>query len=223
MVLSNSYLKELQKFIKVPPEKKQRVLTNPVTIEKKDYVFSKSTKQKKIIFCGRIDNVKCPQRVLEVWEILSLKFSDWSLSFIGDGPDKDMLTYESQKRGLKNVSFEGFQNPVNYYKTASILVMTSDFEGFPLVLAECMSFGVIPCVYDSFPALHDILKDNYNGLIVEKEHEGFSAKKMANKLTELMISNDKLNNFALNAIESSKRYSMDLICKQWEHELNELI
>lgn len=68
---------------------------------------------------------------------------------------------EKQVRELKlrNVSFEGFQNPKEYYERASILLLTSEFEGFPLVLPECMSFGVIPAVYGSYSAVYDIVED----------------------------------------------------------------
>lgn len=217
MVLSESYLDNLQKFINVSFEEKQGVLTNPVTIDFEGFAYSRNAKKKEIIFCGRMDDVqKCPRRVLDVWEILSLSISGWSLRFIGDGPDKKSIEEEALRRGLKNVSFEGFQNPIEYYKNASILLMTSDFEGFPLVLAECMGFGVIPCVYNSFAALKDILKDGKNGIIIEKENDSFSAQRMADKLLATIHDSEKLSLMAEAAVETSKRYSMDAIYEQWE-------
>ena len=68
---------------------------------------------------------------------------------------------------LKRVSLEGFKRPDNYYKRASILLLTSEFEGFPLVLAESMSFGVIPVVYGSFSAIYDIIENNKDGIICD--------------------------------------------------------
>jgi len=223
MILSNSYLDRLRKFINVPSESKQGVLVNPVTIDKGNFVYSSIDKKKEIIFCGRMDNIqKCPRRILDVWEKLSKSFSDWSLRFIGDGPDKKSIEEESQKRELKNVFFEGFQNPIEYYKNSSILVMTSDFEGFPLVLAECMSFGVVPCVYDSFAAVHDIIEDDVNGLIIEKENGNFSAEKMATRLAEIMSDEQKLHMMAQKSIETSKRYSIDSVYEQWMENLTQL-
>lgn len=223
MVLSASYLEHLRKFIRVPSERKQGVLMNPVTIDKGMFVYSPSEKKKEVVFCGRLDNVqKCPCRVLDVWNILSQKNSQWSLRFVGDGPDKEHLEEYVRQRQLKNVYFEGFQNPVEYYKKASILVMTSDFEGFPLVLAECMSFGVVPCVYDSFAAVRDIIKNNQNGLIIEKVNGLFSADEMASCLAKI-LSNDSLReSMARNAIETSKKYSTDSIYKLWETALKEI-
>lgn len=224
VVLSESYLEHLREFIRVPCESKQCVLMNPVTIDKGNFVYSSLEKKKEIIFCGRMDNIqKCPRRILDVWEKLSDSFSDWSLRFVGDGPDKKSIEEESQKRELKNVFFEGFQNPIEYYKNSSILVMTSDFEGFPLVLAECMSFGVVPCVYDSFAAVHDIIEDDVNGLIIEKENGNFSAEKMATRLAEIMSDEQKLDMMAQKLIETSKRYSIDSVYEQWMENLTQLM
>ena len=101
--------------------------------------------------------------------------------------------------------------------------MTSDFEGFPLVLAECMSFGVVPCVYDSFAAVHDIIEDDVNGLIIEKENGNFSAEKMATRLAEIMSDEQKLDMMAQKLIETSKRYSIDSVYEQWMENLTQLM
>ncbi len=223
MVLSETYLEHLQKFIRVSSENKQGVLTNPVTIDKGTFAYCPAEKRKEIIFCGRLDNIqKCPIRVLDVWDILSNKHPQWKLLFVGDGPDKENLKENVRQRQLKKVYFEGFQNPVEYYKRASVLIMTSDFEGFPLVLAECMSFGVVPCVYDSFAALHDIIQDNRNGIIVNKDDGRFSAKRMADRMSEILQNEAKLHSMTLAAIETSKIYSVDNIYKDWTKILNEL-
>lgn len=223
MVLSENYLPRLQTFIHVPAEKKQGVLTNPITIDNSGFVYTKESKKKEIIFCGRMDNVqKYPKRVLDVWEILYPRFPDWSLRFVGDGPDKNSIEDDARRKRLRNVFFEGFQNPLKYYENASVLVMTSDFEGFPLVLAECMGFGVVPCVYDSFAALKDIVEDGVNGVVVEKENGFFSAQRMAEKMSTLLSDEEKLSSMAMTAIETSKKYAIDAIYEKWEKVFAEL-
>ena len=54
---------------------------------------------------------------------------------------------------LKHVKLEGMQYPRQYYERASILLLTSDFEGFGLVIVEGMAFGVIPIAYGSYSAV----------------------------------------------------------------------
>ena len=124
---------------------------------------------------------------------------------------------------MQNVLFEGFQKPLEYYKRASILALTSEYEGFPLVLAECMSFGVVPCVYDSFAAVRDIIEDDTNGLIIKKKNGNFSAKEMAKRLAEIMADAQKLDSMAKKSIETSKKYSIDSVYAQWMDNLNRLL
>ena len=141
---------------------------------------------------------------------------DWRLTIIGDGPDRTFLENYVQELNLKRVSFEGFQNPVEYYKRASILMLTSDFEGFPLVLPECMSCGVIPAVYGSFSAVYDIVEDGKNGIVIPFNRDGFDAKQMADRISMLMQSADIREKMSLNAMNTSKNFSLDIICYLWE-------
>ena len=142
---------------------------------------------------------------------------------MGDGESRKDVECQVEMLKLRNVSFEGFQKPIEYYKRASILALTREYEGFPLVLAECMSFGVVPCVYDSFAAVHDIIEDCLNGLIIKKKNGRFSAKEMAARLAEIMSDEQKMDIMAQNAIETSKLYSRDSVYEQCMENLNVLL
>lgn len=87
---------------------------------------------------------------------------------------------------LYNISFEGFRHPEEYYKRASLLVLTSEYEVFPLVLAESMSFDVVPVVYNRYSAVYDIIDDGKNSLVLPFTADGFHAERMASKLSTLM-------------------------------------
>ena len=97
---------------------------------------------------GRIDyNQKRVFRVVDTWAMIEKRFPDWRLTIVGDGPERVSIELLAKRIGLQHVNFEGFQKPHRYYEQASALILTSEYEGFPLVLAECMSFGVVPVVY----------------------------------------------------------------------------
>jgi glycosyltransferase involved in cell wall biosynthesis len=64
--------------------------------------------------------------------------------------------------GLKRVNFEGYRNPQPFYKRASIFVMTSANEGFPMTLIEAQQNGCVPVVMNSFSALREIIQNNIN-------------------------------------------------------------
>ena len=83
------------------------------------------------------------------------------------------------------------------------------------MLAECMSFGVVPVVYGSYSAVYDIIEDGKDGLIIPKTSEGFNAAVMAEKMAGVMADRHRFEKMAVAAIEKSKGYSIDKIYQQW--------
>jgi glycosyltransferase involved in cell wall biosynthesis len=216
MVLSLSFVDKFKDFTGIKNPKHLVVQTNPVTIDVKDYCYDLGQKQKEILFVGRLDFIqKRVSRVLDTWHLLEKNYPDWRLTIVGDGEEREHLEQQAHVLGLKRVSFVGFQSPVSYYKRASVLVLTSEFEGFPLVLAEAMSFGVIPVVYDSFSAVRDIIEQDKDGIIVPKGNGTFSTEEMAKGIEKVLTNEEETHRMALAAIRKSKQYSLDHIVNQW--------
>ena len=216
MVLSQSFIKKFKEFTGITHPDHLQVLTNPVTIDSSSYDYSLSKKQKEIIYMGRIDyNQKRVYRVVDTWAKLEQKFPDWKLTIVGDGVERANIEKQVADYGLKRVSFEGFKQPKPYYERASILLLTSEYEGFPLVLAECMSFGVIPAVYNSYSAVGDIITDGKDGIVIPYHKEGYQADEAANMLATIMKDENKREQMALAAIEKSREYSVERIYQEW--------
>lgn len=221
LVLSPSYIEEFKRFTGVSDGRYLRVLTNPITVEHDGYEYAFNEKQKEIIYVGRLDFVqKRVYRVIDTWNYLEERFPDWRLTIVGDGEDRENLENHVKYLGLKRVSFEGFQKPIDYYKRASILLLTSDFEGFPLVLAECMNFGVIPAVYNSYSAVCDIIDDGKDGIVLPYHKNGYQAEEAAGMIANIMKDDDKREQMALAAIKKSKEYSIEKIYSEWESVFN---
>ena len=87
-----------------------------------------------------------------------------------------------------------------------------------MTLTESLQFGCVPMAFDTFTALHDILTDGYNGFIIPAKDE----QTYADKMIELMKSPTTLEAMSKNAIESSKKFSIDVIGKQWLNLIDEL-
>ena len=220
LVLSPSYIEEFKRFTGVSDDRYLQVLTNPITVEHDGYEYAFNEKQKEIIYVGRLDFVqKRVYRVIDTWNYLEERFPDWRLTIVGDGEDRENLENYVKYLGLKRVSFEGFQKPIDYYKRASILLLTSDFEGFPLVLAECMSFGVIPAVYDSYSAVCDIIDGDKDGIVLPYHKQGYDANEAAGMIAKIMTDDGKREQMALAAIKKSKEYSVEKIYREWESEI----
>lgn len=221
LVLSPSYLEEFKCFTGVCDGRYLQVLTNPITVEHDGYEYAFNEKQKEIIYVGRLDFVqKRVYRVIDTWNYLEERFPDWRLTIVGDGEDRENLENHVKYLGLKRVSFEGFQKPITYYKRASILLLTSEYEGFPLVLAECMSFGVIPAVYNSYSAVCDIIDDGKDGIVLPYHKNGYQAEEAAGMIANIMKDDGKREQMALAAIKKSKEYSVEKIYSEWERVFN---
>lgn len=223
-VLSPSYVALFSKFTGIKHPDHLMVQTNPVTLDSSDFEYSIHNKQKEIIYLGRIDyNQKRVYRVIDTWARLEKKFPDWKLTIVGDGVERKNVEKLVADYDLKHVSFEGFQQPKPYYERASILLLTSEYEGFPLVLAECMSFGVIPVVYDSYSAVRDIIDDGKDGIVIPYEKNGYDADKAAGMLAQVMQNDSLRDMMAHAAIEKSKAYSVERIYQEWMRTLTSLV
>lgn len=221
LVLSPSYIEEFKRFTGVSDDRYLQVLTNPITVEHDGYEYAFNEKQKEIIYVGRLDFVqKRVYRVIDTWNYLEERFPDWRLTIVGDGEDRENLENHVKYLGLKRVTFEGFQKPIDYYKRASILLLTSDFEGFPLVLAECMSFGVIPAVYNSYSAVCDIIDDGKDGIVLPYHKNGYQAEEAAGMIVNIMKDDGIREQMALAAIKKSKEYSVEKIFSEWKSVFN---
>jgi glycosyltransferase involved in cell wall biosynthesis len=137
---------------------------------------------------------------------------DWRLEVVGDGPDR--ARYEASLAGVPRVVFHGFQDPAPFYAKAKILVLTSDFEGFGLVLVEAMSAGCVPVVLDSFAAVHDIIDGaNGNGVLVPAP---FDERRFAASLAALMRDAPRLASLSAAARKTSRNFSVASIVDKWE-------
>lgn len=222
-VLSPSFVERFKEFTGIKNPKKLMVQTNPVTIDAGGFVLDACKKKKEIIYVGRIDyNQKRVYRVIDTWALLERKYPDWRLTIVGDGVERNNIENKAKALGLKNVSFEGFKSPIEYYKRARMLMLTSEYEGFPLVLAECMSFGVVPAVYGSYSAVYDIVDDGVNGLVFPYRKDGFSAEDAARQMERIMADETVYKSMAEHAVDTSKRYSVDEIYKSWKETFDKL-
>ena len=90
--------------------------------------------------------------------------------------------------------------------------MTSNYEGFPMVLVEAMQYGCVPFAFNSFGALQDIIDDGINGFRIIPFNEKEYAEKVIQYLSSSSENHNKLQG---NAIEKSKTFDINIIGKKW--------
>ena len=175
-------------------------------------------KEKEVLIVSRLDNrQKRLHKALQIWSEIERdpSFNNWKLNIIGDGPDKNKLSYLQKKLKLKRCYFLGKMNPIEEYKKAAVFMMTSAYEGFGLTLIEAQHFGVVPIVYNSYKSVYDIIQDKYNGLLIENNNR----KMYVNSLKKLLSEQEQRNRIASNAIISSNEFDENSILRKWSNFL----
>lgn len=212
--LCDTFIKEfIQWSGYIDTNKKLAAIPNPQTYSLSVTEDILSQKKKQILFVGRIhDNHKRISLILQAWALIQNQAKDWELIIVGTGPDIEMLHNTAKRLNLERVSFEGQQDPLPYYQSASIFVMTSQREGWCMTLAESQQNGVACIAMDAFSALHEIITNKINGIIVPNgEIKSFSQAIL------YLINNPKERiRIAQNALQSCQSYSIEKIGDQWE-------
>lgn len=173
-----------------------------------DYSIASTT----IISIGRLTYQKNFQSLLEAWEMVLAYNQDWTLQIFGTGEDEENLKNLISERKLKNVYLMGQTTDVqSIYQSAAFYVMSSRFEGLPMVLIEAQSFGLPIISYDCPHGPAEIIESNETGLLVENQN----AIKLAESILELMSSTLLREKFSNNARVHAKNYSEDAILRDW--------
>ena len=215
ILLSNSFIPQLVNYAKLKETSKLQVVENAIQIPADGFVYDFKKKKKQILYVGRMDPFnKRVNRIVEAWEQLFMSYLDWTLELVGEGPQlPDLKTYVTD-RNIERVNFHGFQKepPRKFYEEASVLLLTSDLEGFGLVIIEGMQFGVVPVVYGSYVAVYDIIKDGKDGFITSMPYSRDATIKC---MTKLMDNEHLREEMARAAMKTAERYTIREMANKW--------
>lgn len=208
ILLSREFVPEFCQLIGIQ-ENNDKVLFINNPIKNLDTPIDLSLKQKEILYVGRLVPEKRVDLILRLWEKLQIEYSDWKLTIVGDGECRKKL--EKQAKRLKRVSFVGFQNPKPFYEKASIMLMTSKYEGWGMTLLEAMQYAVVPIAVNTFSSIYDIIDHQKNGIILNKDE---SIKEWKEKITELMES-ESLKEYQIAAMKKTLKFDIKIITQEW--------
>ncbi|MEQ1677204.1 MAG: glycosyltransferase, partial [Chitinophagaceae bacterium] len=177
----------------------------------------KILKNKRILTVARLTAVKGIDHLLQTAKEVLNTNPDWQWKIIGDGEMKEAVLAFTEKEKLINKLI--LQQPVDHniiseYQQASLYVMTSRNECFPMTLLEAQSAG-LPCIAfdcDSGPR-HIITGEN--GILVEKEN----TTKLAEAISSLIKNVEQRDKMSVKAIENVQRFSPALVYAKWEETI----
>lgn len=210
VVLQTNQAKE---FFPLKVQKKVVLLPNSIS-EKFLCVETPVQRKKEIVWVGRMDSNKNPRMLLRAFAQVADKYSDWSLTFIGEGYERKELEDICKKENLfGKVTFKGRINDVaEAIATSSVFVMTSKQEGMPNALIEAMVLGLAvistdcPC---GGPA--ELIEQGVNGILVPVDDEVALVEKL-----DKVLSDDKLRErLSENAKKIIEKIHPDIVNRKW--------
>jgi glycosyltransferase involved in cell wall biosynthesis len=210
VLLSDRFIDELSAFSKSLDLSKVVSIPNPAPFST-DF-DAMSEKEDILLFVGRLSNAqKRVDRALTIWSQVFELFPNWRLDIVGDGPDRTLLEQRAKDMYLDRVTFHGQQDPVSFYRKARMLLLTSDFEGFPMVLIEAQAFGCVPIAFECFSSIGDIIEHGQTGILVSNGE----VRKFSAELHVLMADQARTRMLARNGLSANTKRSPAQIVDKW--------
>jgi glycosyltransferase involved in cell wall biosynthesis len=179
-----------------------------------------SLDDKVVIAAGRLTRQKAFGRLIDAWADVAPRHPDWRLKIFGEGLKRRSLRRRIRRHGIRDSAvIEHYTDHLHdEFARASLYVMTSRREGFPMVLLEAMGVGLPVVSVDCYTGPRDIVTDGVDGRIVPEEDRAALVEAMS----DLMADEAKRKAFGAAALESVQRYDLRLIAGRWEARLAEL-
>lgn len=192
------------------------VINNPLTCIPQE---SSTLLEKKVLSLGRLTYQKGFDLLIKSWEKVHKVCPDWKLSIFGNGPEKDSLLKLCSNLGLNDcISINNATSkPENEFLNSSLYVMSSRYEGLPMVLLEALSYG-IPIVSFQCPCgPKDIIKSEFGSIIKNRDTEN-----MADSIIGWIQDKNKRINAGKNARIAAQKFRIDIIMNKWIKLFNSL-
>ncbi|HEW7554781.1 TPA: glycosyltransferase family 4 protein [Streptococcus pneumoniae] len=169
----------------------------------------------KIVTVGRFDYQKGYDYLIQVAKKVLAKMPDWTWEIYGSGKQdevdkiRDLITENDLQDKLVIKGLEKNQDLI--YGDKGIYVMTSRYEGLPLVLLEAQQYN-LPIVSFRCPTgPSEIVEDGVNGYLIDC----YDTDKMSEKLLELMKNDDLRQSFSDHAKDTMDKFDKNKILNQW--------
>lgn len=214
VVLSQHYIRPFQKLALTHDSSKFVVIPNAVPFS--HISLPPGSKEKMVLMVTRLDErQKRISLALRIWAKVKAdpRFADWQLVVIGDGYYNESAKYRqwAQDNGIPQVTFLGRRNPMDYYRRASVFMLTSLFEGLPLTVLESRMADVVPIAFNTFGAVYDIIHDCHDGFIVnDGDIDGY-----VSRLQQLMSDEPLREDMAKMGVGSTEPFSEENVMEKW--------
>lgn len=215
IILTESAKDEVKKVSSNIHDEQFVTIPNPLMF-KTDSPKISTLNNKRITFVGRLSYEKGVMRLLRIWETIYKKLPEYYLDIYGEGDAKKEMMEFIENRCLPRVVFKGFCKDLDrIYLNSDLLLMTSDTEGFGMVLIEAMYYGV-PCIsFDCPVAPKEIIADA--GIIVPCYDEFLYSTVVINLLND----QNSIYKLQQNCTKRARNFFIEKVLQKWYIILND--
>lgn len=217
ITLCPDYLREFRRAIEeanttenVFPEAHYGSILNPLLPPREPI---ETPKEKMVLYAGRFQRIhKRVDRLLRIWKEVERENPEWKLVLAGDGRESGDLKRLAKRLKLQRVEFAGYQQDLApYYRRASFVCLTSNFEGMPMCLTEGQQYGAIPVSFDSYSGIREITCNGEAGIMVP----AYDTRKYAAVLSAALKDEALQERMRRKSYEAARRYTPETIGRQW--------
>ncbi len=178
------------------------------------------TRQRILLTVGHIEHRKGIDRLLWALKEPLAAHRDWKLVIVGGGEvghvEHWYLSYIHDLAGLLGISRQvelhpGTDRIGDWYERASVYVMGSRLEGFPMVLLEAKAHGLPVISYDCPTGPREIIRGGVDGFLIRGDHMEYAAA-ARQLMTDPLL---RLRMGAAAVDDVTARFSPDRICRSW--------
>lgn len=167
---------------------------------------------KKVIYPCRLEWQKGLFELLDVWDIVQQHHPDWQLDIYGEGSLHDELLSIIARRQLNIILHSAEADIFSCYLDSSILLITSVYEPFGLIMPEAMSCGLPVVAFDCPYGPKEIITDGKDGFLVKnRDIDAFALR-----VCQLIENEELRQQMGKNAVQKAQRYSTSNIMPMWK-------
>ena len=176
--------------------------------------------KKKIISVGRLCYQKNYPALIQVAKKVLSSCPDWVWDIYGEGPDHKNIQIMIDNTNVSNrLTLMGQITDIyERYPDYSMLVMTSRYEGFSMVLNEAMNAGIPVVAFDVECGPNEIIRDGKNGFLIEP----FNTSKMAERIIQMCRDSVLRKRMSQEAFTDSAAFCIENIITMWNATITEI-
>lgn len=208
---------------------KIQAIHNPIDyMQPKKEAFSKNYDQKTILSVGRLTAMKGFVRVPQIAARIKEKYPalsfDWLIA--GEGEQRALIEEEIRRWNVADcVHLLGqISDMTQLYEKALIYVMTSGYEGLPMVLLEAKMYQ-IPCVsFDIMTGPSEIIQDKVDGYLIPYEEEVTSvSEQMVDDIYKLLSDKERYCDFSKHTQDNIQEFRLEYVMECWISLFDDLV